>query len=263
MQSKHYILCFAYESAKHKISCPCGKKEGNSLKIAGLQKLTLLDFPGKTACTIFVRGCNFRCPFCHNAGLVTQDCSEEISMDSLLAFLKKRIGLLDGVCVTGGEPLLQHDLLPFLQTVHAMGYAVKLDTNGSCPDKLRSAVESGCVDMVAMDIKNSPEKYAVTAGTERIRMDEIHESVRFLLQDTVPYEFRTTVVKDFHTDADFHRIGQWIRGAKAYYLQAFRDSGHLIQPDLTGCSDAEMQRFLQIVRSYVPQAALRGIDPIN
>ena len=154
------------------------------MKIAGLQKLTLLDFPGKTACTVFTWGCNLRCPFCHNAGLVTEAFEETVTADELYTFLKKRIGLLDGVCVTGGEPLLQPDLISFLQPIHEMGFAVKLDTNGTQPEKLREICETGLISMVAMDIKNSPEKYAVTAGTERLSIAHRQEMSLHLFGDT-------------------------------------------------------------------------------
>ena len=230
------------------------------MKIAGLQKLTLLDYPGKTACTVFTWGCNLRCPFCHNAGLVTEAFEETVTADELYSFLKKRIGLLDGVCVTGGEPLLQPDLISFLQPIHEMGFAVKLDTNGTQPEKLREICETGLISMVAMDIKNSPEKYAVTAGTERLSIDAVHQSVRYLMQQgNIPYEFRTTVVKQYHIAADFSAIGKWIRGANAYYLQNFQNTGRLIDNSVSGCTPSEMRAFLEIVRQDVPNAALRGI----
>ncbi len=230
------------------------------MKIAGLQKLTLLDYPGKTACTVFTWGCNLRCPFCHNAGLVTETFREAMTPDELYAFLKKRIGLLDGVCVTGGEPLLQPDLIPLLEPIRGMGFHIKLDTNGTQPEKLRQICESGLISMVAMDIKNCPGKYAVTAGTDSISVEAVQQSVRYLMQQAgLPYEFRTTVVRQYHTAADFAAIGKWIRGADAYYLQSFINSGHLIDDSVTGCTPSEMRAFLEIVRRDVPNAALRGI----
>ena len=230
------------------------------MKIAGFQKLTLLDFPGKTACTVFTWGCNLRCPFCHNAGLVTEPLTDSVTTDELYAFLRKRVGLLDGVCVTGGEPLLQPDLPDFLLPIRDMGYAVKLDTNGTNPEKLRELCESGLIDMVAMDIKNCPEKYAATAGTERISIDAVHRSVRYLMQQgKIPYEFRTTVVRQYHTAEDFAAIGKWIRGADAYFLQNFRNTGQLIDNSVSGFTPSEMRQFLEIVRKDVPNAALRGI----
>ncbi|HAM69050.1 MAG TPA: anaerobic ribonucleoside-triphosphate reductase activating protein [Ruminococcus sp.] len=230
------------------------------MKIAGLQKLTLLDYPGKTACTVFTWGCNLRCPFCHNAGLVTEAPAEMLTADELFAFLQKRKGLLDGVCITGGEPTLQPDLPDLIRDISDMGFAVKLDTNGTNPDFLRQLCESGRISMVAMDIKNSPEKYAVTAGTERLSIDAVHQSVRYLMrQGRIPYEFRTTVVRQYHTAEDFVSIGKWIRGAEAYYLQNFQNSGRLIDNTVTGCTPAEMRSFLETVRRDVPNAALRGI----
>lgn len=230
------------------------------MKIAGLQKLTLLDYPGMTACTVFTWGCNLRCPFCHNAGLVTEAYEETLTPDGLYAFLEKRKGLLDGVCVTGGEPLLQPDLLDFMKPIHDMGFLIKLDTNGTEPEKLRQACESGLVSMVAMDIKNCPEKYAVTAGTERLSVEAVHQSVRYLMQQgSIPYEFRTTVVKQYHTAEDFAKIGRWIRGAQSYFLQNFQNSGHLIDSTVTGYTPAEMRQFLEIVRRDVPNAELRGV----
>lgn len=221
--------------------------------------MTLLDFPQKTACTIFTWGCNLRCPFCHNAGLVTGPYSEALTADKLYAFLEKRRGLLDGVCITGGEPLLQADLKEFLKPIREMGFAVKLDTNGTLPSALRDLCESGCIDMVAMDIKNCPEKYALTAGTERLRISDVQESIRFLMQGKLPYEFRTTVVREYHTADDLVSISRWIRGASHYYLQSFRDSGSLIGSGMSAYSPAELHAMLEAVRREVPHAELRGV----
>ena len=230
------------------------------MKIAGLQKLTLLDYPGKTACTVFTWGCNLRCPFCHNAGLVTEAYREALTPEALYAFLEKRVGLLDGICVSGGEPLLQPDLIPFLEPIRGMGFLIKLDTNGTLPEKLREICESGLISMVAMDIKNCPEKYPLTAGTDRLSAEAVQRSVRYLMQqDRIPYEFRTTVVRQFHTAEDLAGIGRWIHGAQRYFLQNFQDSGHLIDSTVTGYTPAEMRQFLEIVRRDVPNAALRGI----
>lgn len=235
-------------------------KCGDSVKIAGLQKLTLLDYPAHTACTVFLWGCNFRCPFCHNAPLVTMPCKDEITEDSLLSFLETRRGKLDGVCITGGEPTIHPDLEALICKIRAMGFQVKLDTNGTNPKMLRTLCEAGLLDMVAMDVKNAPEKYSLTAGTEHSQIDAVNESVQFLLRGTVPYEFRTTIVRGYHETADMERIGQWIRGADAYYLQAFRDSGALIASGCGGLPPAEMQKLLDAVKPYVPNARLRGID---
>lgn len=228
--------------------------------IQGLQKLTLLDYPGKVACTIFTAGCNFRCPFCHNASLVIETYkNKNIPEEEIFAFLKKRQGILDGVCVTGGEPLIQPGIEDFLFRIKELGFAVKLDTNGSFPDKLKQIVEAGLVDYVAMDIKNSPESYGKTIGIEKYDMKNIERSVEFLLSDVVSYEFRTTVVREFHQKSDFESIAKWIAGAKHYYLQQFVDSGDLIQKGLRAYNKDIMEQALEIVKKGVPTAELRGI----
>ena len=230
------------------------------MRIQGLQKLTLLDFPERTACTVFTAGCNFRCPFCHNASLVVHIPQEsEISEDEFFSFLKKRVGILDGVCVSGGEPLLQADIEEFIRKIKDMGYAVKLDTNGSFPDKLKMLVEKGLVDYVAMDIKNSPELYALTCGLETMDVEAIKESVAYLKEGHVPYEFRTTVVKNYHFKENFEAIGKWLQGAEKYFLQNFVDSGDLINGKVRGCSEDEMKEYLETVKPYVPEAKLRGM----
>ena len=230
------------------------------MKIQGLQKLTLLDYPEKVACTVFFAGCNFRCPFCHNASLVTHISEEpEMTEEAFFTFLKKRQGILDGVCITGGEPLLQPDIEDFIRKIKELGYAVKLDTNGSFPTKLKTLVEKGLVDYVAMDIKNSREAYGITAGVEKIDIASVEKSVAYLKEGKVPYEFRTTVVKNLHTKEELQRIGQWIAGAEKYFLQNFVDSGDLIGKNTRGCSEEEMKEFLQVVRKYIPNALLRGI----
>ena len=192
------------------------------MRIQGLQKLTLLDYPEKVACTVFTAGCNFRCPFCHNASLVVDIPKEsEITEEAFFSFLKKRQGVLDGVCVTGGEPLLQTGIEDFIRKIKELGYAVKLDTNGSFPEKLKYLVEEKLIDYVAMDIKNSLDAYEVTAGTDGHFLRAIEESVAFLKEGHVPYEFRTTVTKDFHMRENFEKIGQWIQGAEKYFLQKY------------------------------------------
>jgi len=230
----------------------------------GLQKLTLLDYPGKVACTLFTAGCNFRCPFCHNAALVTHHFSSPAySEEDILSFLAKRKGILDGVCITGGEPLLHTDLPAFLGAVKNLGYAVKLDTNGSFPKRLISLVEEGLVDTVAMDIKNSPERYAETCGLASVDIESISQSIRFLLSDPIAYEFRTTVVRELHTMEDIENIGKWIRGARQYYLQHFVDSGNLLGSTAGVCtlhavSKEEMTLMTNFLRKYVQNADIRG-----
>ncbi len=230
------------------------------MKIQGLQKLTLLDFPGRVSCTVFTAGCNFRCPFCHNASLVVNIPKEsEISEESFFAFLKKRQHVLEGVCVSGGEPLLQPDIENFIRKIKELGYAVKLDTNGSFPEKLKVLVEKGLVDYVAMDIKNAPESYAVTCGLETLDIASVQNSVTYLKEGHVPYEFRTTVVKNYHFKENFEIIGKWLQGTEKYFLQNFVDSGDLINGKMNGCTEEEMKEFLSVVRKYVPNAKLRGI----
>ncbi len=229
------------------------------MKIQGVQKLTLLDFPEKVACIVFTPGCNFRCPFCHNASLVTNIPDEsEWNEEMFFEFLKKRQGMLEGVCVTGGEPLLQSGIEDFIRKVKELGFMVKLDTNGSFPEKLKTLVQKNLVDYVAMDIKNSQESYGITAGVDDRYMDAVRESVDFLKNGNLPFEFRTTVIKHFHTEEEFERIGKWISGAEKYYLQKFKNSGDLINNHIQGCADEEMEKFLEIVQKYVPNTQIRG-----
>lgn len=231
------------------------------MNIQGLQKLTLLDYPDKVACTVFTAGCNFRCPFCHNASLVTHvDPGNDIPVEEILAFLKKRRGVLDGVCVTGGEPLLQPDIIEFIKQVKELGYSVKLDTNGSMITRLRQLVEQGLVDYVAMDIKNAPNKYGETIGIEGYNLENILQSVDYLKSGVVPYEFRTTVVREFHKREDFAAIGRWLKGAERYYLQGFVDSGDLIRDGLRAYNKDIMEQALEIVKRNIPNAKLRGVE---
>lgn len=231
------------------------------MRISGLQKLTLLDFPGHTACTVFTGGCNYRCPFCHNAELVLRPGEQpEIPEAEFFSLLQKRRGLLDGVAVTGGEPTLQPDLPEFLQRIREMGYAVKLDTNGTHPDLLKRLVAEDLVQYAAMDIKNSPGRYAETAGTEDPQLDRIRESAAFLLEGTVPYEFRTTVVRELHRPEDLAEIGRWLQGAERYFIQCYTDSGDLIQEGFSPCSREELDLLLAAVRPFIPAARLRGVD---
>ena len=230
--------------------------------LKGIQKTTLLDFPTKVACTVFTAGCNFRCPFCHNASLVVDvDNSGTVNIDEFFAHLRKRRGILDGVCITGGEPLLQKDISEFIAKIKELGYAVKLDTNGSRPEILRELIDRSLVDYVAMDIKGSREKYDAICGTENGKfIDEINKSVSILLEGKVDFEFRTTVVRELHEKEDFHDIGRWISGAPKYFLQQFKDSGELISKDSFSAYNKEkMEEILEVVREYIPTAELRGV----
>ena len=227
--------------------------------IHGLQKMTLLDFPGKVACTVFFDGCNFRCPFCHNSELLGVGFPPLMDDEGLLSFLEKRKGILDGVCITGGEPLLQKDLPKLLEQIKAMGFLVKLDTNGSFPDILEELIHRGLVDYVAMDIKNSPQCYAQTVGRERFDLTQVEKSIALLLKGTVDYEFRTTVVSQFHNEEDIHEIGKWIRGAKRYFLQCFVPRDSVLQPGLDAPTENDMVRYAEIARIYVPETGVRGV----
>ena len=231
---------------------------GICMRIEGMQKLTLLDYPGKTAAILFAHGCDFRCPFCHNAGLVTRPAANAVAEEEILAYLKKRQGLLDGVVLTGGEPLMQADAGELLVKIRALGYAVKLDTNGSYPDRLRELLSAGLVDYVAMDIKNRPEKYQETAGCTDAELAAVRRSVELLLTGDVDYEFRTTVTGKLHTPDDIGAAAAWIAGAKRYFLQPFKDSGDLVgDGDFT--PDAKMLAdMLAHARQHVRNTELRG-----
>lgn len=228
------------------------------MKISGLQKLTLLDYPGKMACTVFTYGCNFRCPFCHNAMLVTEENIDNISEDEFFTFLKKRQGILDGVCISGGEPTLQKDLAEFIGKIKDMGYAVKLDTNGSKPEVLRKLISENLLDYVAMDIKNSPAKYSLTCGCE-IDIALIKESVSIIKESGIDHEFRTTTVRELHTAEDFAEIAEWIKGDSKYFLQQFVDSGNLIGDNLSPFGKDELTLFAESIRGKSANVTIRGV----
>lgn len=231
------------------------------MEFHGLNKLTLLDFPKHLACTVFTGRCNLRCPFCHNADLVLHPESEpQIPEDTVISFLERRKDSLEGICITGGEPTLQSDLLPFLERCKSLGYLTKLDTNGTRPDVIRAALEANLLDYIAMDIKNCPARYAETAGLTNVRFSAFIESVELIKNCGLPYEFRTTVVKEFHTREDLLAVGEWLAGAKCYALQAFKDSGRLIQPGLSGYTREELQEFRHMLTPYFDELLLRGID---
>lgn len=230
------------------------------MKIYGLQKMTLLDFPGHVACTVFLNGCDFRCPFCHNFSLVDGSAPSVMDEDALLAFLEKRRGLLDGVAITGGEPCLHPDLPALLRRIRALGFLVKLDTNGFHPRLLRAILDEGLADYVAMDVKNSSAKYAVTCGLQTLDLAPIRESIALLLEGRADYEFRTTVVSELHDEEDFPAIGELIRGARRYFLQCFTDRDSVPFGSLHPPSAEEMARYAAIMRAFVPDTAIRGMD---
>ncbi len=227
------------------------------MNIQGFQKLTLLDYPSKVACTVFTGGCNLRCPFCHNASLVCNPNEYQSAEEDVLDYLSKRQGVLDGVCITGGEPLLQPDLIEFIKKVKAMGYLVKLDTNGSLPEKLKAVIDSRLVDYIAMDIKSSRAGYSKAIGLSA-DIGLFEKSVRLIKDSEIPHEFRTTAVNEIHSESDFEDIGHWLAGSEKYYIQHFVDSGNVLNDGCSPFSADQMQNFLAITKQFIPTAELRG-----
>ena len=227
------------------------------MNIQGYQKLTLLDFPGKVACTVFTGGCNLRCPFCHNGSLVRAPGAHENALEEVLAYLRKRRGLLDAVCISGGEPLLQPDLAAFILQLKEMGYLVKLDTNGALPQVLQPLLAAGLPDYVAMDVKSSPAGYPLATGIAA-DASAFLQSIELIRQSGIPHEFRTTVVKGIHKEQDLVAIASLL-GDETYFLQGFVDSGDLLGEGCAAFSPQEMQAMLDAVRIHTPRAALRGV----
>lgn len=231
------------------------------MNIQGFQKTTLLDYPKHVAATIFFGGCNFRCPFCHNGDLVlSPDREPGFPSEEILACLDRRKKILDGVCITGGEPTLQPELAFFLGRIKDLGLSVKLDTNGYRPDVLRDLLQSGLVDYVAMDIKGAPDKYAAICDLSHMDFSRIEASVDFLMTGAVEYEFRTTVVRELHEEKDFLEIGRWLSGARAYFLQGYQDSPHVISSGFTAYTIEELQKFLKLLKIDIPSAEIRGVE---
>lgn len=229
------------------------------MKIHGLQKMTLLDFPGLVACTVFLGGCDLRCPFCHNAEILDMNAPAVMDDKEFLEFLETRRGKLDGVAVTGGEPTLRPDLPELLSEIKRLGFKVKLDTTGNHPDMLKRIVGEGLVDYVAMDVKNSKERYAETVGLTGFDISRVDESISFLLRGDVEYEFRTTVIKQFHDRDSFIGIAEWIKGAEKYFLQGFVDRDTVPFAGLEARTEEEMKEYAEIVKSYVKSVELRGM----
>lgn len=230
------------------------------MQFSGFQKLTLLDYPEKTACTLFTAGCNFRCPFCHNAALVTHiDNSNYFSEEYVLDYLKKRTGVLDGVCITGGEPLMYPELPEFIKKVKDLGFLVKLDTNGSYPERLSNLIDSGLIDYVAMDIKNCKEKYLLTADCSEDDLKNVEKSVELLKQGKIDFEFRTTVVKEYHSVDDIKKISEWIAPAQKYFLQNFIDSGDVIKNNLSAHDAETLGLMRSLAQDMIPNTQIRGI----
>ncbi|MBE6640588.1 MAG: anaerobic ribonucleoside-triphosphate reductase activating protein [Ruminococcaceae bacterium] len=229
------------------------------MNIQFIQKLTLLDYPCKVACTVFLHGCNLRCPFCHNAGLVTRPPEAGVSPEELISLLKKRQGILEGVAVTGGEPLLDDGIFDLLRSIKELGYPVKLDTNGFFPDKLERVIKDGLCDYVAMDIKNCEEKYAETCGLRSVDMDAVKQSIAILEKSGIEHEFRTTVVRNFHNRESLLGAAKLIAGTEHYYLQAYKDSGDTIGGACEGYSENELKALCEAVSAVIPSVELRGM----
>lgn len=230
------------------------------VKFYGLQKLTLLDFPGRMASTVFTGGCNMRCPFCHNRSLVfLNENDSDISTEDILEHLENRSKVLDGICITGGEPTLHKGLKDFIKKVKALGLEVKLDTNGTNFEVLKDLIEEGLLDYVAVDIKNCTDKYPYTVGLENFDLSEIEKVKNYLLEDHIDYEFRTTVVEQFHTVDDIEKIAKWIQGAKRYYLQNFEDHGTCIQSGLSEVGIETLEKMKEVAKPYVQEIELRGV----
>ena len=229
--------------------------------ILGLQKTTLLDYPGKVASTIFTGGCNFRCPYCHNSELVMiPDDALAYSTRDIFEHLNQKKKILDGVCITGGEPTLHKDLPDFIRKIKDMGLLVKLDSNGTNPDMLHGLIDNKLVDYIAMDIKHSKAKYNDIACMKVFDITPVEESVALLMQDKVDYEFRTTIMRECHTASDMEEIGQWLAGAKAYYLQSYKESEQVMKPVFTPHSIDTLKGFVEILRPYIPNTNLRGVE---
>lgn len=231
------------------------------MQIYGLNKTTLLDYPQHVAATLFTGGCNFRCPFCHNGGLVVDpDSQPQIPEEEIFAFLQKRKGILTGICITGGEPTLQPDLADFIRRIRSLGFLVKLDTNGYQPEVLLQLLTEKLLDYVAMDIKSSPEHYARTAGLSQLDFSLIERSAALIRNAGIAYEFRTTVVRELHSLADFIQIGQWLAGSSAFFLQSYTEAGQVLQPGFHPCTKKELLDFAQALKPFIPNTALRGVD---
>ncbi len=228
------------------------------MKIHGLQKLTLLDFPEHVACTVFLAGCNLRCPYCHNSGLLTKDAEPLMDSDAFFDFLETRVGILDGVCITGGEPFLTPELPDFLAEIKRRGFQVKLDTNGTFPEKLAAVIKEGLADAVAMDIKNAPDRYAETTGLPLVDISAVKESAALLMNSGIDYEFRTTVTAEHHNEESFKRIAAWLAGARKYYLQPFADRESVLVSGLHTPSEEDLKTYRNILLSTISVVGIRG-----
>lgn len=229
------------------------------MEIYGYQKTTLLDYPGHVAATIFTGGCNFRCPFCHNSDLILNP-TTLIPEEEIFAFLKKRKNILSGICITGGEPTLQPDLSDFIVKVRSLGYKIKLDTNGYLPEIIQDLLNKKLLDYIAMDIKAGYSNYSKVCGIQNFNMDTIKKSISIIENSGIDYEFRTTVVKELHSEQDFQEIIEMISPQSPYYIQSFKDSGNILTPGLSSCNIDTLNHYLSIVKTKIPNSFLRGVE---
>ena len=228
------------------------------MKVFGFEKLSMVDFPGHLCCTVFTGGCNFKCPFCQNSDLVKMQNLREINQDEIFSYLLKRKGVIDSVCVSGGEPTIYPDLEQFIVKIKSLGFLVKLDTNGTNYEMLKRLIENNLVDYVAMDIKNSLSSYGETAGTNFVDLENIKKSVELLKRNLVDYEFRTTLVKQFHSTSTITEMANWLDGAKRMFLQHFVDNGTCLQKGLNEVEKQDAEKFLDILKNHVNYVELRG-----
>ena len=230
------------------------------MEFYGIEKLSLVDFDQKISCTLFTSACNFRCPFCHNSSLVISNDAPSISKEAIYKYLKSRVGILDAVVITGGEPTLHPDLVDEIRKIKELGYLIKLDTNGTNPEMVKLLVNEHLVDFIAMDIKNSQEKYALTTGLKSLDLTKINETIEFLKEDHIPYEFRTTLINEYHTKEDIEKIGIWLKGARSYRLQRFIDNEYCIKHGLHEVNKNDAEEFLSIASKYINDVKLRSYD---
>lgn len=228
------------------------------MDFVAINKLSLLDYPNKVSCILFTRGCNFRCPFCHNGLTLLENSEDYVPFDEILAFLKKRIGILDGVVISGGEPTLMPDLEDKIRAIKELGYEVKLDTNGTNPDILKHLIDEKLIDYVAMDVKGSLAKYKDIAGAPNLNLDRVLKSIEILKSNIVDYEFRTTIIDEYHNEVDMISMGRLLKGAKRLYLQKFQISEGVINKNLHPADEDSINKFVDILEEYVDEVGLRG-----
>ena len=227
------------------------------MEFVGIDKFSLLDYEDKVSCVLFCKPCNFRCPFCHN-GTTVLEADTFIPFADILDYLKSRKGLIDAVVVSGGEPTLMPDLKEKITQLKELGFLVKLDTNGTNPNIIKDLYESKLIDYVAMDIKNSEEKYPLTTGTKNVDMEKIKQSISYLNSSGIDYEFRTTLIDEFHTMEDIQNMVKLIKGAKKMYLQKFVERESCIQKGLHEVDIVKAKEFQKELSKFIQNVYLRG-----